>query len=63
MLAELVGIGSDLEKATDLTNGMRVALSRALGYKDGSRDIKQEESRTGGESLFSIEVKLPDQSD
>lgn len=48
MLAELVAIGEVLEKATDLTNGMRVALCRAL--EDGEREVPN------SEVLFSIEV-------
>ena len=51
MLAELVGIGEVLEKGTDITNGMRVALCRAL--EDGEREVPN------SEVLFSIEVDTP----
>ena len=48
MLAELVSISDVLEKAADLTNGMRVALRRAL--EDDVREV------ANSEVLFSIEV-------
>ena len=41
MLAELVGIENELKRATDLINGMRVAISEALGSKSGNEDKRQ----------------------
>ena len=52
MLKELVEIGKSLEKATDLTNGMRVAVNRILDGDLGERDCSS--------ALFSFEIDVPD---
>ncbi len=52
MLTELLAIERELEQATDLTNGMRVALCRVLE--------KGEPERTDEKVLFSMQVKMPD---
>ena len=50
MLAELVAIERDLRKATAITSGMRIALTKTL---DGAPD---EES--GGVTVFSMELNV-----
>ena len=52
MLKELVGIEHVMRKATDVTNGMRVALCEAL--ENGER------KKSNSEVLFSIEVDMLD---
>ena len=59
MVRELIGIQKELEIATKLTNGMRVAVSEALGLKYGNED-KAEERDTASEALFSIKVHIPE---
>ena|SRR5215510_6004284 len=51
MLSELVAIDVQLQKATDVTNGMRIALCRALEH--GEREVPNDKV------LFSIEVDIP----
>ena len=60
MLAELVGIENELKRATDLINGMRVAISEALGSKSGNEDIKTEKCEPANNALFSINVRIPE---
>ena len=55
LLAELVAIGEQLKRATDVTNGMRVALCRGLG--GGERNDSY------SEVLFSIEVDTQDHNE
>ena len=57
LLAELVAIECELKHATDLTNGMRVAISEQLASKDES--MKTEEGDTASDTLFSIEIATP----
>lgn len=52
MLSELVSIENNLKKATDMINGMRVALSRAVTEVD--------DESSGSQALFSIEVDIPE---
>ncbi len=55
MLRELVGIEKELEKATRLIDGMRVALSKA---KD--KNIKANKRDSTSDSLFTISVNMPE---
>lgn len=57
MLKELVGIEKELEQATDLTNGMRVALSEAVSVK---KNIKADERDSGSKVLFTMSVNIPE---
>ena len=57
LLAELVAIERELKHATDLTNGMRVAVSRKLGLNNDS--MKAEEGDTASDTLFSFEIATP----
>ena len=59
MLKELVGMGIELQRATDVINGMRVALLDALGLKH-KKDMKTEECDTANNVLFTIDVKIPE---
>ncbi len=55
MLKELVEIGSLIENATNITNGMRVALERAI---DGG-----EIAAPNSDVLFSMEIDVLDEKD
>lgn len=60
LLRELVDIGNELEKATLITNGMRVAVSERLGYdQDGhpATHVKAE-AKDDSAVLFTIEIDL-----
>ena len=59
MLKELTHIERELKMATKLTNGMRLAISEALGLKYGNEE-KGEERDTASEALFSIKVHIPE---
>ena len=60
MLKELVGIQKELERATDLTNGMRVALSEAVSVKKKNKNIKADERNSSSEVLFTMSVNIPE---
>ena len=51
MLRELLSIQDALEKATSMTNGMRIALGRALGDNQSDSGSSQ--------AVFSIKVDVP----
>lgn len=59
MLKELVGIEKELEQATDLTNGMRVALSKAVSIEK-NKNIKTDERDSDSQVLFTISVNIPE---
>lgn len=52
MLSELLSIENAIKRATDITNGMRVAVNQAL---DGSHEESEDAT-----ALFSIEVHVDD---
>lgn len=54
MMQELLHIQEELEIATKLTNGMRIAVSKALDLKEGK------EQDTPQETLFSIRLNIPE---
>ena len=54
MMQELLHIQNELEIATKLTNGMRIAVSEALDLKEGK------EQDTSTEALFSIRLNIPE---
>ena len=60
MLKELIGIEKELERATDLTNGMRVALSKAIDLEK-NKDIKTDEHDSTSNALFTISINMPEQ--
>ena len=60
MLKELLGIQNELERATALTNGMRVALSRAINLKNKNQDKNGDERNPASEVLFEMIVNLPE---
>lgn len=57
LLAELVEIQRELERATNLTNGIRVAVSEQLGSKNES--TKADERDTASDTIVSIKVATP----
>ena len=60
MLAELIDIEKELKRATDVVNGMRVALLDALDLKSENRNRNTEECDTANNVLFTIDVELPE---
>lgn len=59
MLAELVSIEKELEMATKLTNGMRIAVSERLDLQHENED-GMEADNTTSDALFSIEIHIPE---
>ncbi len=60
MLNELMGIQKDLETATALTNGMRIALSKAIDLKRKNKDIKADERDPDSNTLFTVTINRPE---
>ena len=54
MMQELLHIQHELEIATKLTNGMRIAVSEVLDLKEGK------EQGASQETLFSIRLNIPE---
>ena len=59
MLSELVAIESELKLATDLTNGMRVAVSTALGLSDEKEFMEASECDSASDTLFTMRISIP----
>ena len=59
MLRELVAIESELKLATDLTNGMRVAVSTALGLSDEKEYMEASECDSASDTLFTMSISIP----